>query len=95
MIYFDPDFDRELEQISLIKSVGGLIDILSIHEIFLQRFSYDFAANENTQPQYFFRKIGGWVTFDLVYKNSIYVKFQNQYCNEVLPITNFLKEYAE
>ncbi|MCL1672121.1 MAG: SMI1/KNR4 family protein [Flavobacteriaceae bacterium] len=95
MIYFDPDFDREQEQISLIKSIGGLIDILPIQEKFLQLFSYDFVINENTQPQYFFRKIGGWVTFDLVYKNSIYVKFQNQNCNDVLPITNFLKEYAE
>ncbi|OPC03724.1 hypothetical protein BAS09_08615 [Elizabethkingia ursingii] len=94
MIYFDPDFDREQEQISLIKSIGGLIDILPIQEKFLQLFSYDFVINENTQPQYFFRKIGGWVTFDLVYKNSIYVKFQNQNCNDVLPITNFLKEYA-
>lgn len=94
-LYFDPSFDIKQEQISLIKSAGGLIDILPIHEKFLQQFSYDFIANENTQPKYFFKKIGGWVTFDLVYKNSIYVKFQNQHINDVLAIKNFVKKYAE
>lgn len=93
-IYFDPLFDSKQEQISLIKS-GGLIDILPIHEKFLQQFSFDFVTNENTQPKYFFKKIGGWVTFDLIYKNSIYVKFQNQHLNDVSPITNFLREYTE
>ena len=96
IIYFDPSFDFKQEQISLIKSDGGgLIDILPIHEKFLERFSYNFIINETTQPKYFLKKIGGWVTFDLVSKNSIYVKFQNQHINDVLPIINFMKKYTE
>lgn len=47
------------------------------------------------QPKYFIKKIGGWVTFDLVYKNSIYVKFQNEFSENVKSIIEFLKSHTE
>lgn len=91
--YFDPIFDSKTECISLIKSEKELIDILPIHEEFLRTFTYDFVINETTQPKYFFKSFGGWITFDLIYKNGIYIKYQNRFIENILSILNFFKNY--
>ena len=92
--YFDPSFDTKSEEINLIKSSGVLLNISPIHEKFLKSFSFDFVIDETTQPKYFFKNFGGWVNFDLFYKNGIYIKFQNQSFEKVSPIINFLKQLA-
>jgi hypothetical protein len=89
--YFDPIFESTHEQISLIKA-SSLIDILPIQVAFLQKFNYDFVIHEDTQPKYFIKRIGGWVSFDLIYKNSISVKYQDRYVDEALSLINFLKQ---
>lgn len=90
--YFDPIFESKHEQISLIKD-SSLIDILPIQEVFLQNFNYDFIIHEDTQPKYFIKRIGGWISFDLIYKNNISVKYQDQYIDEALSLINFLKQH--
>jgi len=90
--YYDPNYDQDKEHLSLVKSTGGLIDISVIHSLFLRNFSFDFVVNETTQPKYFFKSFGGWVAFDLIYKNSIQAKFQKTYADGVKPLLNFLNE---
>lgn len=92
--YFDPLYDSQQKQFSLIKPVGGLTAIAPIHELFLQQFSYDFIAHESTQPKYFINKFGGWLSFDLIYKNSITFKYQNQYSDKASGLFNFLKQHV-
>lgn len=89
--YFDPIFESTREQISLIKA-SSLIDILPIQAAFLQKFNYDFVTNEDTQPKYFIKRIGGWISFDLIYKNSISIKYQVLYVDEALSLIDFLKK---
>ena len=73
-IYFEPHFERKVEQFSLI-SDEGLLDINIIHNKFLNEFNYDFSIRQE-QPKYVIEKIGGWIKFDLVYKNSITISYQ-------------------
>ena len=89
--YFDPIFESKHEQISLIKN-SNLIDVMPIQKAFLQKFNYDFATHEDTQPKYFVKRIGGWISFDLIYKNSINIKYQELYVDEVSSLINFLKQ---
>lgn len=89
--YFDPRFEREIKQISLVKN-SELIEISPIHTDFLKEFSYDLAINEDAQPIYFMKKIGGWVYFDLIYESSISVKFQETFAAEAKPIIDFLEQ---
>ncbi|MDR2237857.1 MAG: hypothetical protein LBE92_17170 [Chryseobacterium sp.] len=93
--YFDPLFDSRYEQISLIQSSKEQIDIFPIHEQFLQKFSFDMVINGTTQPKYFFRNFGGWITFDLIYKNGIYIKFQTRYSDNVSTVLDFLKNHLQ
>jgi len=87
--YFDPTYDSAYEQINLITE-SGLIDILPIRQAFLEKFKFDFVVNEATQPKYIIKAFGGWIMFDLIYKNSITLKFQNQYKANMLPLLHFL-----
>ena len=52
-----------------------MIDIHSIHNKFLKNFDYDFIIGKE-QPKYVIKKMGGWIKFDLVYKNSIAISYQ-------------------
>jgi len=91
--YYDPNYDQEREHLSLVRLTGGLIDISGIHNAFLRNFSFDFLVKERTQPKYFFKNFGGWVAFDLIYKNAIQVKFQKIDVDGVKPLLNFLREF--
>jgi len=73
-VYFEPLLERNIENFSLING-EKLIDITLIHNQFLKDFEYDFIIGKE-QPKYVIKKIGGWIKFDLVYKNSISISYQ-------------------
>ena len=89
--YFDPAFAAVVEQISLVKD-GGLLDISRLHQLFGEQFQADFTANATTQPQYFFQEFGGWISFDLVYRNAITVKYQQPVAALVQPVLELLRQ---
>ena len=90
--YFDPDFEAVHEQISLAKH-GQLLDINPLHQSFLGHFQADFVANAATHPIYFFQDIGGWVSFDLVYRSSITIKYQRPLAPLVQPMLELLRRH--
>ncbi len=72
--YFEPSQGRKIASLSLIHE-DKLLDINTIRTKFLRDFEYDYVIGEE-QPKYVIKKIGGWVKFDLVYKNSIAISYQ-------------------
>ena len=79
--------------ISLIKnnSLDKLL-IDNIQKLFLEKYKTDKVFNKNSQPKYIIQDIGGWVYMDLVYKNSIRVKYQSMYETKANEIINFIEE---
>jgi len=92
-VYFDSEFESVRKMITLIKN--NSLDktlIKTIQEIFLKEFKYDKIFNENNQPKYIIQDIGGWVYFDLIYRNSIIVKYQSMYEVKANKIINFIEK---
>lgn len=87
--YFEPAWGRETELFSLAHE-ETLLDINPIHKKFLETFEHDLVIGEE-QPKYVIEKMGGWVKFDLVYKNSISVSYQTVNTNEHLKYIDFIK----
>ncbi|MEN7547197.1 hypothetical protein AAG747_04715 [Rapidithrix thailandica] len=73
-LYFEPSWGRKTELFSLIHD-EKLLDIKVLHKQFLKDFEYDSVIGKE-QPKYVIEKIGGWVKFDLLYKNSITISYQ-------------------
>lgn len=88
-VYFDPVFEAAWEQISLVED-ARLLDIAALHQAFLVHLRTDFVTNVTTQPRYFFQAFGGWVFFDLVYRNGITVKYQQSLAPLVQPVLELL-----
>lgn len=89
-IYFDSYHNYEIENFSLIKK--DKLDkklIEEIHKLFINQFDFDKVIGTE-QPIYFIKSIGGWLYFDLIYKSSIRIKYQNQYRKEAKKIINFI-----
>jgi hypothetical protein len=93
-LYFDPVFEAVYEQISLAKD-NQLVDINLLHRSFQEQFKTDFLVNATTQPKYFFQSFGGWVSFDLVYRNTITIKYQQPFTLLVQPILKLLREQTD
>ena len=96
--YFEPSLERKVEVFSLIQN-EKLLSIEVIHNNFLKDFKYDFIIGKE-QPKYVITKIGGWVKFDLVYKNSITISYQlienldNEYTKYLDYIKKEIKQLA-
>ncbi|WP_420458726.1 hypothetical protein [Neolewinella sp.] len=89
--YFEPAVGRNTEQFSLTQE-GRLLDITPIHERFLEAFTPDYVLG-TAQPKYVIAKMGGWVGFDLVYRNSITISYQvvGSHTREHLPYYSYLQ----
>ena len=72
---------------------GKLLDINLIHTKFLKDLEYDFIIGKE-QPKYVIEKIGGWIKFDLVYKNSISISYQliDNMDNQYLEYIDYIKK---
>ena len=96
--YFEPSLERKVEVFSLIQN-EKLLSIEVIHNNFLKDFKYDCIIGKE-QPKYVITKIGGWVKFDLVYKNSITISYQlienldNEYTKYLDYIKKEIKQLA-
>ena len=90
--YFEPLQGRKVELFSLIND-GKLLDINLIHTKFLKDLEYDFIIGKE-QPKYVIEKIGGWIKFDLVYKNSISISYQliDNMDNQYLEYIDYIKK---
>ncbi len=88
--YFEPSKDRNIELFSLINN-GRLLDINAIHGKFSENFNYDFTIGLE-QPKYVIATMGGWVKFDLVYKNSITISYQTTETQEHSKYISFIKK---
>ncbi len=92
-IYFDPYYNKEKKTISMIKD--GKLDkslIEHILKVFLEKYTFDKVYNEETQPKYVIQEIGGWICFDLIYRNTIVIKYQSTFESKVKEIISFLEK---
>ena len=91
--YFDPEYKSVIKIISLIKN-GSLDELLvnNIQKMFLKKHKMDKVFNEDSQPKYIMQDIGGWVYMDLIYKNSIRVKYQSMHEEKANEIIKFIEE---
>jgi hypothetical protein len=92
-IYFDPYYNKEKKTISLIKD-GKLDKSLIEHmsNIFSEKYTCDKVYNEETQPKYVIQEIGGWICFDLVYRNTIAIKYQSMFVSKANEIITFVEK---
>jgi len=92
-LYFDPEFKSVIKMISLIKnsSLDKLL-INNIQKLFLEKYKTDKVFDKDSQPKYIIQDIGGWVYMDLVYKNSIRVKYQSMHEAKANEIISFIEE---
>jgi hypothetical protein len=88
---FDPFYDSQFEQLVLTKD-NVLVAIDPIYQAFLETFSWDYVLRTGSQPLHVIKEIGGWITFDLVYKNSITIKYQQTYAVKALALISFIRE---
>lgn len=94
-IYFEPNNNRKIELFSLVDK-GQLLDINILHNLFLDIFKYDFViGNEDEQPKYVIEQIGGWIKFDLIYKNSITISYQETSSKGHLQYFDFIEKELE
>lgn len=64
-----------------------------IQRAFLEKYQFDRIINkESKQPKYVISEIGGWVCFDLIYKNSISIKYQSMFDLRAKNIIEFIEQ---
>ena len=88
---FDPSFDAELTQLSLVRQ-NQLVPIEPIWQAFQRQFAIEAVLRAATQPVCLLPELGGWVSFDLIYKSSITVKFQRLRAAQAAPVLAFLAQ---
>ena len=92
-LYFDSYCESKRKNIPLIRD--GNLDknlIVNIHKLFLEKYSFDKVFDANTQPKYVIQEIGGWVYFDMIYKNGIRVKYQLENEFKAQEIIEFIEQ---
>lgn len=89
--YFDPDFEAELTQLSLVRQ-DRLVPIEPIWQAFRTQFAIEVVVHAAAQPVCLLAALGGWVSFDLVYKSSITVKFQRRQASQAAQVLAFLEQ---
>lgn len=91
-IYFDSYYKKAKETISLIKDKeldNHLIE--HILSAFLEKYVFVKVYNEGAQPKYVIQEIGGWICFDLIYRNTITIKYQSMFASKAKEIITFIK----
>ncbi len=89
-LYFDSNYGYEQQHFNLLKDEW--LDKTLVERVckaFMKAFEFDKVIGSE-QPKYFIQNIGGWVRFDLLYKNSIQVKYQKQYHEEAKKIIEYI-----
>lgn len=91
-IYFESNHENKIQTIEML--VNGKINlniIDSIHRYFIENIPFDKVIN-GQQPVYIIQNIGGWVRFDLAYKNSITIKYQHKFEAEAKKIIEMINK---
>ena len=89
-LYFDSNYGYEQQYFNLIKDEWLDKNLVErVCKAFIKAFEFDKVIGSE-QPKYFIKNIGGWVRFDLLYKNSIQVKYQKNYHEEAEKIIEYI-----
>jgi len=92
-MYFDSYDNFELKTFmnSEKKEIFNETIFDEIHKQFLNQMKFD-KIIDNKQPKYILQKIGGWIYFDSIYKNSIRIKYQKQFAKEANQVIEFIND---